>query len=119
MSDSEARGEPLLESLSDSSTSQRNPTQKRKRKQGGSEPQPKDAAAAKPSAKRRKLKKPKDIDDAALDAELGVNLAVARMDGGLLADHLAQRTRRFRPELSLVEMEDLHLPGMADCRLEL
>lgn len=114
----EARGEPLLESLSDSSTSQRNPTQKRKRKQGGSEPQPKDAAA-KPSAKRRKLKKPKDIDDAALDAELGVNLAVARMDGGLLADHLAQRTRRFRPELSLVEMEDLHIPGMADCRLEL
>jgi protein CMS1 len=57
------------------------------------------------------LKKPKDLDDEALDVDLGVNHAIAHMDSRLMADHIAQRTKRFRPELSLVEVEDVHVPG--------
>ena len=64
------------------------------------------------SKKRRKSKKPKDVDDAALDVELGVNHAIAHMDSRLLADHIAQRTKKFNPELSVVEIEDTYIPGM-------
>lgn len=61
--------------------------------------------------KRKRSKKPKDVDDAALDTEIGVNRAIAQMDSRLLADHIAQRTRRFRPELSTMEIEDSYIPG--------
>ncbi len=102
MSDSEAdqAGEPLIQDLSDPGSAK--PTTKRKRD-----------TEEKPTAKRRKLKKPKDVDDSALDAELGVNHAIAHMDGQLLADHIAQRTQRFRPELSLVEKDECHVPGIS------
>lgn len=61
--------------------------------------------------KRRKSRKPKDVEDDALDANLGINHAIARMDSRLMADHVAQRTRRFQTELSTLEMEDSHIPG--------
>lgn len=62
-------------------------------------------------AKRRKNKKPKNIDDEDLNEEFGLNLAVARMDSQLLADYMAQRTKRFEPDLSMVELEDRYVPG--------
>lgn len=102
MSDSEDNaGVPLVEPLSDSASPKPQISTKRKRD-----------AEGKKSAKRRKLKKPKDVEDDALDAELGVNHAIGKMDDSLMADHIAQRTRRFRSELSLVEAEDIHIPGM-------
>ena len=101
MSDSENdAGVPLMEPLSDSDAPAPTKANKRKRDADG-----------KKSAKRRKLKKPKDVEDDALDAELGVNHALGHMDSSLMADHIAQRTRRFRPKLSVVEVEDFHLPG--------
>ena len=51
------------------------------------------------------------MDDELLDEENGVNRAVALMDPQLLADHMAQRTRRFEPDLSIVEMDELTFPG--------
>lgn len=33
------------------------------------------------------------------------------MDSQLLADFVAQKTKRQLPNLSLVELEDLHIPG--------
>nr|OQO32624.1 hypothetical protein B0A51_00002 [Rachicladosporium sp. CCFEE 5018] len=69
---------------------------------------------SKRAAKRRKNpKKPKDVQDDALDVEKGVNLALAHMDSRLMADHMAQRTKRFRPDVSLVEAEDLMIPERA------
>ena len=62
-------------------------------------------------------KKPKDVDDEALDAELGVNHSIAHMDARLVADHVAQRTARFKPELSIEEREDWHIPGELRRRL--
>lgn len=102
MSDSEDQaGVPLIEPLSDSDARTPQTSNKRKRDTEG-----------KKSAKRRKLKKPKDVDDEALDVELGVNHAIAHMDSRLMADHMAQRTRRFQPDLSLVEVEERYIPGM-------
>lgn len=101
-SDDDQSGVPLFEGFSDSSPPS---SSSKKRKQ--------DAPAKEEtkSSKRRKLKKPKDVDDEALDADLGVNHAIGHMDSRLMADHIAQRTKRFRPELSLVEIEEVHVPG--------
>ena len=100
-----ADGVPLLEP---SPTPEPQSTQKRKRA-AESEAQP----TSKRAAKRKKTKAPKDIDDEALDADAGVNNALAHMDSQLLSDHLLQRTRRFNNDLSIVELEDLTLPSTA------
>lgn len=105
-SDDEQTGVPLFEGFSNSASPEP-PASSKKRKHDAPP-----IFEEKKAAKRRKLKKPKDLDDEALDVELGVNHAVAHMDSRLLADHIAQRTKRFRPELSLVEAEDLHIPGV-------
>lgn len=61
-------------------------------------------------AKRRKAQSGIQNQDLDLDIERGVNLAIGRMDRGLLADYIAQRTKRFHSDLSAVELEDLYIP---------
>ena len=104
-SDDDQVGVPLFEGFSDSPPPQARTTTNKRKQDSESK------SEEKKSTKRRKLKKPKDVDDETLDAELGVNHAIAHMDSRLIADHMAQRTKRFRPELSLVEAEDYHIPG--------
>jgi protein CMS1 len=53
-----------------------------------------------------------NVTNEELDFTAGINRALARMDNQLLADHIAQRTRRFESDLSSVELEDKHIPGM-------
>ena len=60
-------------------------------------------------AKRKKDKNAKAQDDQDLDVEAGVNMALGRMDSSLLADYIAQRTKRFEGDLSVVELEDKHV----------
>ena len=62
-------------------------------------------------AKKRKARPGIQDQDIDLDLERGLNLAIGKMDRGLLADYIAQRTKRFRNDLSAVELEDLHIPG--------
>jgi protein CMS1 len=59
---------------------------------------------------RKKQKKVRD-DEGNLDVELGLNRAFERMDGQLLADHIAQKTSRFGTDLSPVELSDLYISG--------
>lgn len=61
--------------------------------------------------KQKKSKKPEDVDDDALDTGKGINHAIAHMDSKLMADHLAQRTKRFQPDLSLVEVDEWYISG--------
>jgi U3-containing 90S pre-ribosomal complex subunit len=104
MSDSESgNGVPLIEPLSRSVSPSNKNSGKRKRD---------DESHSKKARKKKAFKqKPKDINDDDLDEELGLNLAIGRMDGQLLVDHVAQRTKKFEPELSTVEREDRYLPG--------
>ena len=105
-SDSEQAGVPLIEDVSDSDAAATSNAAKRKRDDDNDAP-----VESKRAAKRKKNpKKPKDVQDEALDEEKGVNHAIAHMDSSLMADHIAQRTKRFKPDLSLVEAEDLHVP---------
>ncbi|EME38800.1 hypothetical protein DOTSEDRAFT_180706 [Dothistroma septosporum NZE10] len=107
MSDSEDQaGVPLIEDLSDSPKPQKSKSTKRKRE---ADDESKKAARK----KKRTKKKPDDVDDSSLDSELGINRSIARMDSQLMADHIAQRTRRFQPDLSAVELEDVHIPAKA------
>lgn len=45
--------------------------------------------------------------------ESGINEAFTMMDGRLLSDYLAQRTRDFEKHLSVVELEDKYIPGLS------
>lgn len=107
MSDEESgNGVPLIEPLYPSLSPSDKNSGKRKRD---------DENDGKKSKKQRKKtfkkKVPKDVNDDELDGKLGLNLAIGRMDGQLLVDHVAQRTKRFEPDLSTVEKEDRYLPG--------
>lgn len=113
MSDEESgNGVPMIEPLYRSLSPSDKDSGKRKRDDDN------DGKKAKKKKKTFKKKAPKDINDDDLDEKLGLNLAIGRMDGQLLVDHVAQRTKRFEPELSTVEREDRYLPGMmTDIRL--
>ncbi|KAL2149892.1 hypothetical protein VTH82DRAFT_7568 [Thermothelomyces myriococcoides] len=62
-----------------------------------------------PRKKNKKHRKKVREDEADLDVEAGLNRAFERMDGQLLADHLAQKTRRFGTDLSPIELSDLYI----------
>ncbi|KAF2724666.1 hypothetical protein K431DRAFT_281617 [Polychaeton citri CBS 116435] len=80
-----------------------------KRKRDGQDDRPE----SKRAAKRKRTKRPADVEDDALDMSANVNHAIAHMDSQLVADHIAQRTKRFQSEASLVELEDIYIPGKA------
>ncbi|KAI1811666.1 U3-containing 90S pre-ribosomal complex subunit-domain containing protein [Poronia punctata] len=58
-------------------------------------------------AKRRKSAF--DQDDLDLDLDAGLNLKIAHLDNMLLADHIAQKTRRFGSDLRPVELGALDI----------
>ena len=89
-----------------SSASASRPPTKRKR---DDEDDGKVAPAAKRKAK--KAKKAKPAENTNVDLESGINNALGRMDNRLLADYVAQKTKHFEGNLSLVELEDKHIPG--------
>lgn len=63
------------------------------------------------SAKKVKSKKAKIVEDGNLDTEAGINNAFSSMDNQLLADYIAQQTRKFESDLSSIELEDKYIPG--------
>lgn len=94
--------------LSDSVAASPPKVQKRKRADADGEPELDTKKAAK---RKKRSKKPKDIDEADLNEELGLNVGLSRMDPRLLSDYVAQRTKRNEPKLSLLELEDRYIPG--------
>jgi protein CMS1 len=101
--------EPLIERLS-SSPEPDTTSSSKKRKRGVEEP------ATKKTTKKRKTKKAKEAQDDELDVEAGINNAFSHMDNQLLADYVAQRTRKYESDLSSIELEDKYIPG-ATCHL--
>lgn len=62
--------------------------------------------------KKKKKSNKHDAEDEFLDMELGLNTLFSRMDNQLVADYLAQKTSRFAPDLSNVELSDITISGM-------
>jgi protein CMS1 len=102
--------EPLLERLS-ASPEPEDPTKTqssaKKRKRG-----PEQDQSSRKTAKKSKTKKANAVDEDELDTELGINTAFSHMDNQLLADYVAQRTRKYESDLSLVELEDKYISGI-------
>lgn len=84
--------------------SQASTTSKKRKHQGHAE--------SKAPLKKKRSRKTQQDDDADLDLGKGINRAIGRFDSHLLADCVAQRTKRFQPDLSLVELEDRHISGL-------
>jgi hypothetical protein len=105
--------EPLLEKLSGTpeSASKGTVSISKKRKRGVIE------QGAKKAAKKTKAKKFAGEEDE-LDIDAGINRAFSHMDNQLLADYVAQRTRKYESDLSSIELEDKHIPG-ARCHVPL
>jgi len=64
--------------------------------------------------KRQKFKEKKNAKATAnpdIDTVTGLNTAIGRMDASHLADYVAKQTKKFQPELSVVELEDRRVPG--------
>ena len=70
----------------------------------------------KTTPKRKKAAKARNAENDALNMEVGINTALGKFDSHLLADYVAQQTKRWAPDLSLVEMEDKYIPGRYECR---
>jgi hypothetical protein len=80
---------------------------KRKRRQVG------EASEQLSDAKRAKSEKP--VEEASSNEkndQLSYYSDRAILDPQLLADHLANQTARFAPDLSPLELEELRVPGM-------
>ncbi|KAI1261588.1 U3-containing 90S pre-ribosomal complex subunit-domain containing protein [Xylariaceae sp. FL1019] len=87
----------------DSSTKTARPTPKAKSKKRARED---DGAAQKKQKRRKAAFEQEDLD---LDLEAGLNKKIASLDSMLLADHIAQKTRRFGTELKPVELSALDI----------
>jgi protein CMS1 len=98
--------EPLLERLSATPEAETAKLASKKRTRGDSE------QISKKAAKKTKSKKAKPTAEDELDIEAGLNNAFSHMDSQLLADYMAQRTRKFEGDLSSIELEDKFIPGM-------
>jgi protein CMS1 len=99
--------EPMLERLSATPEPVDSAKVSKKRKRGVDLEQ-----GAKKAAKKSKSKKGKAEENDEIDTEAGINKAFSHMDNQLLADYVAQRTRKYESDLSLVELEDKYIPGM-------
>ena len=122
---SSAQSDPLVDStMSKLATSSRSPSQNRQVVASAGDQSSSQITKRKRStddnsecpplrpAKRKKVKKAKRVEDENLDLEHGLNLAIGKLDSRLQADYVAQRTKHFSSELSLVELEDRHIPGI-------
>ena len=92
-------GEPILEEP---------PLKKRKRNEDDATSRRRNAKQAKRTAIAADAGLIQDEND--IDEQKQVNQAVSRMNGSLFADFMARSVKRFQPELSLVELEDLRVP---------
>ena len=65
-----------------------------------------------PKQKRKSSKRLNNPEDGTRGS---INASIAYMGSSLLADHLAQKTRRFESNLSPIELEDRYISGERSC----
>ena len=70
-----------------------------------------------PKAKKQRKSKTEINETSYVDQ--GINTAIGKMDGHLLADYIVQSTRRFGKNMSPVEFEDNHISGPVKVRSSL
>jgi U3-containing 90S pre-ribosomal complex subunit len=63
---------------------------------------------------KRKKKRHSISDHIDFDEEHGLNKRIAQMDGHMLVDYIAAKSKRFEPDLTTVELEERYIPGRFD-----
>lgn len=72
------------------------------------------AEDSEPKRQKSKTRKRRKItEEDIFDEENELNVSIGDMDSRLLVDHMAQRTKRFEPKLTMVEAEDRYVPQEA------
>jgi protein CMS1 len=107
MSDDENLQEPLIERPSASPEPTSPPASKKRKRDLTKE----SSAGENLHGKKKKRPKTKAVEEDDLDLDAGINNAFSHMDSQLLADYVAQRTRRYESDLSSIELEDKYIPG--------
>lgn len=64
------------------------------------------------SEQQLRKKKHSTSENDEIDLSMGINRIFAHMNNHLLADYVAQRTRKFEDDLSPVEWDDRHIAGI-------
>ncbi|TVY92152.1 Protein CMS1 [Lachnellula willkommii] len=114
MADQENLQDPLVERSSASPEPPASPPTSKKRKRNPTKETSAGEASAGQKKKKPKTKsKAKVIEEDDLDLEAGINKAFSHLDSQLLADYVAQRTRRYESDLSSIELEDKYIPAKA------
>ena len=98
--------EPQLGDKVASKSEERVSTMLSKKRKGGTVTGKKNNESTETAKKQRTAAK---VDD--LNLSMGINKSFAHMDSQLLADYVAQRTRKFESDLSSVELEDKYISG--------
>ena len=73
---------------------------------------PQDVDAVDLETKVKKKRGAKSRTDDAFDRDQGINTTIGQMDGCVLANLIAQSSRRFGKNLSAMELEDKHISGL-------
>jgi protein CMS1 len=99
-------GGPFQEHFADQITQTKIPnlpstTSPRKRKRSG----------ASTSEQQLRKRNHSTTENEEIDLTMGINRIFARMNNHLLADYVAQRTRKFEDDLSPVERDDRYIAG--------
>ena len=63
------------------------------------------------SKKRKRTRSAQEDIYEDVDESKHLNLAFAKLDPNLLADHVAKKQRRFDPDATTLELEERRLPG--------
>jgi protein CMS1 len=78
---------------------------------------PEESATDLPKAKKKKKRRrPRKLNGTVIeeiDNERGINTALAKLDNHLLADHLAQKDKKFQSQLSQLELQERSIPARA------
>ncbi|TVY48120.1 Protein CMS1 [Lachnellula occidentalis] len=113
MADQENLQDPLVEvSIASPGPPASLPTNKKRKRNPTKETNAVEAPAGKKKKPKTKAKA-KEIEEDELDLEAGINKAFSHMNSQLLADYVAQRTRRYESDLSSIELEDKYIPAKA------
>ena len=70
-----------------------------------------DENVSKIDLKQKKRRSPPSGNRQGLEVEQGINTAIGKMNSRMLADYVDHHTVRFGSDLSLVELEDVRIPG--------
>ena len=63
------------------------------------------------AAKRQKQHQEKAARNEDFDLELQIKRSIGNMNGPLIADYISGQLRRFKPDISTVELDDCIIPG--------